>query len=163
MWCPSPHKVEILMLIQSRDKDLVSCATLRTTFALQATDYSVLLHLIHESIFVPICCRTYFTTLLSLPVLVPFGMVFVGWLCWKNSTGQWGHNILFEFSHTHLGLGVSEYHLGQLKAKIAKLRTQLLEPPKVPYLACITWEWLKQTCISCVSQYVLWCSLTEGY
>lgn len=24
----------------------------------------------------------------------------------------------------------SEYHLGQLKAKIAKLRTQLLEPPK---------------------------------
>ena len=25
----------------------------------------------------------------------------------------------------------SEYHLGQLKAKIAKLRTQLLEPPKV--------------------------------
>jgi hypothetical protein len=87
------------------------------------------------------------------------------WCLWddcvgKNSTGQRGHNIVFEFAHTHLGLGVSEYHLGQLKAKIAKLRTQLLEPPKVPYLACITWEWLKllevkQTCISCVSQYVL--------
>lgn len=118
MWCPSPHKVEILMLIQSRDKDLVSCATLRTTFALQATDHSVLLHLMHESIFVPICCRTYFTTLLSLPVLVPFGMVFVGWLCWKNSTGQRGHNILFEFAHTHLGLGSQNIILGSWRPRL---------------------------------------------
>lgn len=36
MWFPSPNKVEILMLIQRRDKGLVSYATLCTTFALQA-------------------------------------------------------------------------------------------------------------------------------
>lgn len=35
----------------------------------------------------------------------------------------------------------SEYHLGQLKAKIAKLRTQLLEPPKVckPFSFLLLW------------------------
>lgn len=53
------------------------------------------------------------------------------------------HSFGYCSSFTHLGLVVSEYHLGQLKAKIAKLRTQLLEPPKVPYLAYVTWEWLK--------------------
>ena len=65
------------MLIQRRDRNSVGCAALCTTFALQATDQSALLHLIHESTFVPICRLTYFTISLSLPVLVPIGTVFV--------------------------------------------------------------------------------------